>query len=228
MRKHHDAFTLIELLVVISIIAILAAMLLPAISLVRDAARSSVCSSNLRQLGMAFAAYGADCDSLLPNTAWQSRIHDYINEEGSTAWNAATFGYGFKAAKCPATPKLMGDGTPLYVTYAYIGAFWKPNPYLSYFSDGTQAPVPLSRVVRPAQKALLVEYWNPTAPSNWGSSWVNDQNVRRVHRASTNALFIDQHVQPLSVPGSTAFGVVNWNGDPLWQPRSTGTSTHLP
>jgi prepilin-type N-terminal cleavage/methylation domain-containing protein len=54
------AFTLIELLVVISIIAILAAMLLPAISLVRDAAKTAKCMSNQRQTILALQSYASD------------------------------------------------------------------------------------------------------------------------------------------------------------------------
>ncbi|MEM6391216.1 MAG: DUF1559 domain-containing protein [Planctomycetota bacterium] len=54
------AFTLIELLVVISIIALLIAILLPALGAARAAARTARCSSNLRQIGIAMAAYQAD------------------------------------------------------------------------------------------------------------------------------------------------------------------------
>ncbi len=60
------AFTLIELLVVIAIISILAALIFPVFASARGKARQTVCTSNMRQAGLAFGMYSQDYDGLYP------------------------------------------------------------------------------------------------------------------------------------------------------------------
>ena len=65
-QRRTEAFTLVELLVVITIIAILAALLLPALSSARMRAKRIACENNLRQQGVAFHSFAHDHNSKFP------------------------------------------------------------------------------------------------------------------------------------------------------------------
>jgi len=68
-KQQKPAFTLVELLVVIAVIALLAALLLPALTRSKHTARQAGCLSNLRQIGFGFALYTGENQDRFPDHA---------------------------------------------------------------------------------------------------------------------------------------------------------------
>src|SRR5205809_2659014 len=93
LARRRSAFTLIELLVVIAIIAILAAILFPVFSQAREAARTTACLSNQKQIGHGLMMYLQDYDEMLPAADW-----------GNTYKGPPFTTFGFQTGACTSPP----------------------------------------------------------------------------------------------------------------------------
>jgi len=136
-QGRRQGFTLIELLVVIAIIAVLIALLLPAINKVRDSASRVQCSNNLKQVGIALANYHDPNGALPPGcttdaapfgagggwgSSWMVYLLPYVEQQGLfSQWQFTGANSGYvnannraadntvviKAYRCPASPLPM-------------------------------------------------------------------------------------------------------------------------
>ena len=122
-RPISQAFTLIELLVVIAIIGILASLLLPALSSAREKGRSAVCSSNLRQIGMAINMYADDNNDYFPpgytaagQSDWPLLVAPYISKSQTSYGNTGTINSS-GAFLCPSGVRTK-DNLPIRLMYS--------------------------------------------------------------------------------------------------------------
>ena len=105
MNTRHRAlgYTLTELLIVLAVIAVLAALLLPAFSRARASARRSTCASNLRQIGAALQLYTADANGFFPPTVAGNFVNGRQENDANPSWRGLLVPYlgGASSLECP-------------------------------------------------------------------------------------------------------------------------------
>jgi prepilin-type N-terminal cleavage/methylation domain-containing protein/prepilin-type processing-associated H-X9-DG protein len=216
-------FTLIELLVVIGIIAVLAAMFLPALSRAKAAARRAQCTNNQHQIMLGMGMYLSDFKRYPPFDN-----NDGVNTlEGSRAakWDGRVLPYvsgNIAAFLCPGLTPPYNNGTSNWNPSFADGRDWRQGPNLSYglnavgvgyvvnvtppkslgLSDGGPSGLafgqPESAVVVPADMIVLGDY--NIIDDTYGSWWAPDLLywlgfTGKHHNGGAVVSFCDGHIE---------------------------------
>jgi prepilin-type N-terminal cleavage/methylation domain-containing protein len=207
-RTHPLAFTLIELLVVVAIIAILAALLLPALAKAKQKAYRANCTSNLKQFAYAINMYAADNKDSLPGPAWTGIFFTYVDKypnvdpgnpaypdkyEGSLVAQLTTY----LALPAPSTQVRTAAVTICPASYRVLPKIPADPPLLkvplSYFSQSV-----ITNYAGPPADVLMFPLGRPSGP------YAPPQKVTSIRRPSDTWLMTDADLQLLTGLGITS------------------------
>ena len=219
-------FTLIETLVVAVVVALLAALAIPAVAGAQERSRSATCSNRLRDVGMAILLYTQDNQGRFPRSShsaaanrepgWAASIAPYLGARSAEA-NAAWVNREFR---CPS----KAEETPGTYSYA-MSVFFELRKGDSYVGrPATWSCV--AHVPQPARTILLAATAAVTggmAPDHFMChQWSGPAAARRAlahdrHNGRANYLFVDGHVECLPVESTFTSRTEN-----LWNPSLAG------
>ena len=208
-RQRVAGFTLIELLVVIAIIAILAGMLLPALSKAKAMGKKTKCTSNLHNMGLAMLMYADDNDAYVPrgnNPVWWQVLTPMLGGNAKDGYKKV------QIYTCPSYPDKRQlicyvvnawtftnprDKVGTEVTgMARITKIQQPTDTIYFADNENGAWRPIIATLGAFGSTELNDVWSPShLPFNAGSKRLNSE--RRVasarHGRGSNLMFYDGH-----------------------------------
>ena len=177
MRTTRRAFSLIELLVVIAILAILIALLLPAVGEARRSARVAIDLSRLRQLGVGAGSYAADYEDRIFAFSWrQEEVYQMMNIQGNIV-PTTTHPWNIDAAGEQAIDIIRRRADRIGPAGFPVAKGWIPHPMYShlvlvdYLSGIVPDPIAISAgdanrqnwTIEPVER-FDQDYWLPLQP----------------------------------------------------------------
>lgn len=199
--KLTQKFTLIELLVVIAIIAILASMLLPALSKAKEVARESSCISNEKQISTMVVMYTVDYNAWLPvaHSRGFAASTDYaLSQRTGVAYELQNYMTGYPVLPgtvfdCPSlqsekySAKTRTDVTEYGWNFRYMGGCEFGNGNLSVRRK-------IDYAKRQSSTILLGEREDGTSSNDTGWKLAGPNYLMKRHGNNTNILWADSHV----------------------------------
>lgn len=164
------AFTLVELLIVIAIIAILAAMLLPALSKAKDKASRTICVNNQKQMALAMTMYSQDNREYMAYPNWgntyQGWLYNPIGGQPPDLWSLQFTNNSIAAYKSGLwfsyMPNIKSYTCPVADKSSWFPQ--RPNKMSSYVMDG--AVCGYGTPQQPAT-AKITDIWSPLCYLTW-------------------------------------------------------------
>jgi prepilin-type N-terminal cleavage/methylation domain-containing protein len=227
--KGEVGFTLLELLVVIAIIAILTALLFPALRSAKGRARRTACKNNLRQINLGLRMYSDDSSDKAPRTpgttnspglnwsGYKTVMKSYVGLNGAPspqdklfACPADTFYYDMTGS-FRYVPKGLHEQSPDYLSYAFNGGNARTNSNAPGIAGRT-----LSSIKNPARTTLVAE--SPAfIPYSWHEPKPPAPNGAPMFDDAKNMLsFVDGHVSYVQIywGGNSPPGALALHHDP--------------